>query len=107
MPARLRLVGQVRLDANGDGSVAVTARTAGTVRHTRVTVEPLAGQTEAVNRPRAVVYVAGDNHADTYSGHHDTDPDPYPVDPGDTIECRWTGGDPGALATLTLKGETL
>lgn len=106
MPGRLRLVGQVRLDANGNGVVTLTVRDFSTVTHTRVTVEPLPGQTQVVKRPRAVLYVQGDNHADTYSGHRDTDPAPYDLDPGDTIECQWTGGDAGALATLTVKGVT-
>lgn len=101
---RVKLTGQVRLDASGDGRVTLTARQPFTVTHTRLTVAPLSGQTTVLQRPKGVVYVTGDEFEDTYSGHRASSDTVYPLEAGDTVECQWTGGDAGALATLIVRG---
>lgn len=104
MPRRVTLPQQVRLDGTGAGIATVTAREPLAVAHTRVTVAPLPGQSAPIKRPRAVVYVDGLEFEDTYSGHRDASASAYELDSGGTVECRWTGGDPGALATLIIRG---
>lgn len=103
---RHQLPAQTRLDATGAGSVTITARHPLAVFHTRVSVAPLPGQAKPVNRPSAVVYLNGLEFEDTQSGWRDQSATAYELDAGDTVECRWTGGDPGALATLIIRGSS-
>lgn len=103
---RYQLPAQVRLDAAGNGTASITLRHPLAVTHTRLSVAPLAGQPAVVKRPAAVVSINGLPFEDTYSGHRAHSDSTYHLDQGDTVECRWTGGDPGALATLILRGNT-
>lgn len=104
MARRFTLPQQVRLDATGAGVAIITARESMVVGHTRVTVAPLPGQSGPINRPRAVLFVDGTEFEDTYSGHRDATGSAYDLDAGGVVECRWTGGDAGALATLIIRG---
>lgn len=104
---RTKLTGQVRLDAAGNGTVTLTAGTSLMVTHTRLRVDPAPGAQAVNKRPRAMVSVAGDELEGTYSGHNDASDTTYEVDGADTIECEWTGGDPGALATVITRGNTV
>lgn len=97
------LPSQVTLDANGDGAVMFTAREDLTVTHTRVSVSPAPGAAFTVRQPRALVYVNGVEFEGTYTGGGDQSGTQYVLAATDTVECRWTGGDPGAAARLVLR----
>lgn len=105
MARRLTLPASVVLDAAGNGTVSVTARHPMTVYHTRLSVRPVPPAAKVVKRPAAVVWVDGYELEDTGSGHKDASDTRYDLDPGDTVECRWTGGDPGAVAQMILRAE--
>lgn len=102
--ARHTLPTQTRLDATGAGAVTFTARHPVRIWHARVKVTPAAGAATLTKRPRAVLYLNGEEFESTYSGANDQTATSYDLDASETIECRWTGGDPGALATLILRG---
>lgn len=63
------------------------------------------------NEPQANVYRGtpnpGSQISGTYSGSNDTDSDvaDNPLFPGEFYTCQWTGGDPGATATISFSGE--
>ncbi|RGC65000.1 hypothetical protein C5N14_30890 [Micromonospora sp. MW-13] len=95
---------QTTLDANGDGVATYTARVPVQINHTRVQVTPPPGQTATTRRARALVYACGWPLEGTYSGSNDQSDTRHVLLPGETLECRWTGGDPGATATLIVRG---
>lgn len=94
----------VVLDASGNGTVQLQPNRLETwhvsstaVRVTSNTLEPV-----------ATTYVTSvdDGHilSSTFSGSNDSSPEVQDLQPGQPIFCRWTGGDPGATATLTVLG---
>lgn len=99
------LPAQVRLDASGNGEVIITTRGPATIMHTRIQVAPVPPAAAVVSRPKATTYLNGAQFESTDSGHQDQSPTSYPMQAGDTISCVWTGGDPGALATMYVRGE--
>lgn len=101
---RHQLPAQTRLDASGAGSVTITARHPLAVYHTRVSVRPAPGAASLVKQPAAMILVDGLELEGSYSGANDQSATAYQIDAGGTIECRWTGGDPGAVATLVIRG---
>lgn len=92
------LPAQTTLDASGAGSVTITARHPLAVFHTRVSTST------RTKEPTALIYVNGVELEGSYSGGGDQSTTAYNLAPSDTVECRWTGGDPGAVARLIVRG---
>ncbi len=53
----------------------------------------------------ALVYVNGVQDQGSYSGNNDSSETYISLTPGEQIECRWSGGTPGALARFTIAGD--
>lgn len=104
MPRPYAIPTQTTLDAAGAGRVTFTARFYLAVAHTRVSVDPAPGAEVVVAQPTALVYVGGQEFEGSYTGANDQSDTAYELQPGDTVECVWTGGDPGAAARLILRG---
>ncbi len=106
MPSRSMQYSQsVTLDGSGNGQVQF-----GPTRTTWIVKRASVRTSTAVNMPTAVLYRGtvnpGSIISDTYSGSGDTDSDinEEPLYPGQFYTCRWTGGDAGALATISYSG---
>lgn len=104
MPTRFMQPAATTLDVNGAGSVELTAHGDWAVEHTRVSVGPVAGQERPVKVPRALLYLNGAEFEGTASGANDQSDTRHLMSSGDRLECRWSGGDPGARATLYVRG---
>lgn len=104
MPVRFQLPASTVLDADGNGTATLTARGTWDVMHTRVTVGPAPGQTRVVRQPRALLYLNGTEFEGTYAGSNSQSDTQHQMQAGESIECRWTGGDAGATATLYVRG---
>jgi hypothetical protein len=100
-----------------NNSVTLNAAGAGTVRFSvpnydeswrvllaSVEVAPVPPATELANEPQARVYQDGRLLAGTYTGGLDSTDLNAMLQMGNYIECRWTGGDVGAIATFTIQG---
>ena len=118
----------VILDGSGDGETMITpgapspgggvgvGRNSGLtwdVVGVAVSVAPLAGHTQPVNQAQCSVYVsygiqsatAYDFQGQTATGSSgDTDTLTATLKPGDWITAKWTGGDPGTIATMRVLG---
>lgn len=95
----------VTLDASGNGTVKVGPTNSGQLWHiTRASVQVSSNTKE----PTANLWLGNKAKfiSGTYTGSNDTD-DALNEYLGGTgyIMCIWTGGDPGATATLTIAGE--
>lgn len=104
----LRDTRTVVLDGSGNGSVSFGPQYGGTqwvIQRMSVIVS------SNTNEPEANVYRntigQGSLISGTYSGSNDTDSqvNDGPLYPGESYICRWTGGDPGATASITFYGE--
>lgn len=104
MATRFTLPASIRLDANGNGEASITARGDLQVTHTRVTVGPAGGAAKVVKQPRVTLYLDGLPFESTYSGANDQTATAYQLAAGETVTCKWAGGDPGATATFYLRG---
>lgn len=104
MATRFTLPGQIVLDASGGGEVTITARGDLRVQHTRVTVGPAPGNETTVKQPDAIVYVDGKEFESTHSGARDQSDTEYELAAGEPVRCVWINGDPGATATIYLRG---
>lgn len=97
---------QVTLDATGVGQVQL-----GPTLHTEswtVTGQSVATST-ATKHPQARIYLGTVSPATlvagTYAGSFDTSSgDQIELASGMFLICRWTGGDPGAVATYVVTG---
>lgn len=101
---RVRLPASTVLDATGAGTVSVTARADLMVTHLRVTVGPAPGQTKVIKQPSVTVQVEGEDFESTHSGARDQSDTQYELAASESVTCEWTGGDPGATATMYLRG---
>lgn len=94
----------VTLDASGAGTVDILVPTLQTWQVFRVAVQV----TSNVLEPTARVYVdslgPGNFLAGTYSGSNDSSDENLTLMPGQHLLCQWTGGDAGAVATLSVFG---
>lgn len=97
--------GTVTLNASGTGLVDLEVPTLQTWRITKIAVST----TTNVLEPIAYTYIGAESPANllggTYTGSNDSSDEDQTVMPGQHILCRWTGGDVGAKATLSLFGE--
>jgi hypothetical protein len=97
----------VKLDAQGNGTVALYCPTLETWTVTRTAVSTTTNVLEAT----AVTYVGqvspGSQLSGTYSGSLDSSDEQQQINPGQSLLCVWTGGDPGATATLSIFGTRL
>lgn len=101
---RFTLPASATLDANGNGAAVVTARGDLQVMHTRVTVGPPPGKAATVKQPLVTIYLDGVEFESTHSGANDQSDTAYQLAAQDSVTCEWTGGDPGAVATMYLRG---
>lgn len=96
--------GTVTLDASGSGLVDIQVPTLQTWSVSRLGVLTSSN----VSEPTAKVYVdsegPGNFLSGTYTGSNDSSDEVQTLMPGQRILCRWTGGDPGAQATLSIFG---
>lgn len=104
-PIRQRYVDQVKLGADGSGSISFTMKadfllTQTIWRVTPPTLPPgtIPKQTTAVNT------INGDDWEGTYSGNQDQSGSMHMMIASDVFTCVWTGGDPNGTAQLTLRG---
>lgn len=104
MATRFTLPASDVLNSNGDGEATVTARGPLLVMHTRVTVGPAPGQEKTVKQPDVTIYVDGVEFESTHSGARDQSDTKYELAASEQVRCVWTGGDPGATATMYLRG---
>lgn len=97
----------VTLDANGTGTVSFGPTRANTYWFIRTLSVSVSSNT---HEPTASVYRGSVNPGSlitaTYSGSQDTDSDvnDNPLYPGEVYTCQWTGGDSGAIATISFTG---
>lgn len=99
MALRDSIPAQTILDANGGGEASITVRSEFLVEHTRVSTST------TVNQPKALLRLNGEDFEGTRSGGTgDVSDTRHLMLPNDTLTCVWTGGDPGATATLRIRG---
>ena len=85
--------------ADGTGAATFTARGGVLhVEHVRLTVS------SAVSKPTATLYLNGGNFEGTYSGANDQSDTKYDMAGGEALACAWVGADPGARATMYVRG---
>jgi len=103
MAQRFVRVAQTVLDATGTGTATIIADGG----DWRITVTTVSTSTHVLE-PVASTYlnVVGDSGLleGTFSGSADTSDTTYTLGQGESINCVWTGGDAGALATLRIQG---
>lgn len=109
--ARFRASGYVTLDASGNGVVRLAPTgTKWKVESTSVKCAPVAPATAPVNEAQCRVY--SDNIGDTFIADNgtyagstgDTSDTVHYVEDGHALYFVWTGGDAGAVATVTING---
>lgn len=92
------------LDAAGNGTAVLQVPALETWHLTRVAVSATSNTSE----PEARVYIGSVIPSNllggTYSGSLDSSDETQDVQPGQRIYCVWSGGDPGASATLSVFG---
>lgn len=102
--ALLNTYGSTTLSAAGAGTVALVPSRLETWQVTRIAVS----STSSASEPEADVYVGTMSPANflggTYSGSKDQSDEDVTIPPGTPLICVWTGGDPGAEATLSIFG---
>lgn len=98
----------VVLDANGNGTVSLGPK----IQGQKWNLSVAAIRTSTANKiPQCSLYMGGppdpSNMIDgTYSGDLNSSSrvDAFPLFPGQKLYAVWTGGDPGATATLSVVG---
>jgi hypothetical protein len=107
VPQRFPIRNNLILDANGGGRIDVYPRADADliIASATVSVTPPAG-TVNPKQSTADLYLNGDGQVarldGTYTGSKDTAYNLGVLTTGGNLTCIWTGGDPGALATLSL-----
>lgn len=102
-PQRFVSPAQVKLDASGNGQVTVSPGSVDWVT-TLITVST----STATKHPQANLYL--DQVAPTcllegtYTGDNDSTNTSHLVQSSQQLICAWTGGDPGATATVRVTG---
>jgi hypothetical protein len=94
----------VTLDANGNGATTFTARGDVLIQHTNVLVLPVAPATSSKLIPTALIDVNGQFLEGSQSANLDASDTTHLMLAQEVLTCTWTGGDPGARATATLRG---
>lgn len=102
-PIRQRYVQQVKLDANGSGSVSITMRADFLLTQTIWVVTPPSNITTP-KQTTAVCQINGEAWEGTYSGNQDSSGSVHMMIASDVFTCTWTGGDANGTAQLTLRG---
>jgi hypothetical protein len=96
--------GQGHFDAAGEAIVTI-AVPAGCLWD----IEATTVSTTSTVRTTASVYLGSPSPGamvdSTYSGNRDTSDTKHTVIGGETITCVWTGGTPGAVATIRITGQ--
>lgn len=94
----------VVLDADGTALADLLVPTLETWQVSRIAVQTSTNESE----PTAKVYVdsegPGNFLAGTYTGSNDSSDENLTLMPGQHLLCRWTGGDAGATATVSVFG---
>lgn len=97
------LAASVTLDGSGNGTATIAPRGSGMSTITRTTVSVAT----AVKMPIAQTFInvaTPPNLVDaTYTGANDSSDTTIPLQPGSQLLCVWSGGDAGALATVTCQ----
>lgn len=92
------------MDSSGSALVDILVPTLQTWNVSRIAVQTTTNASE----PTARVYVdsegPGNFLAGTYTGSNDSSDESLTLMPGQHLLCRWTGGDVGAKATLSVFG---
>lgn len=101
---RVRLPASTMLDTNGNGSATVTARGDMMVTHIRLTVSPAPGKTKVEKQPEATTFIDGEAFESTHSGAKDQSDTQFELAASESVSVQWTGGDPGAPATMYVRG---
>lgn len=99
-PINQRYVQSVILDGLGVGTVQITPRADFALQQTSWRVQGGTGTAQST----AQVELNGDFWQGTYSGNNDSSQITRLVTNNDVLQCDWTGGPPGATATLTVFG---
>jgi len=94
---------QVTLDANGAGTVTLTARGDIIITNVRWLVGPWS-TSETVVQSTAEIEINGDTWQGTYSGNNDQSGAVHLLQAGDILTCSWIGGKAGKTAKLTVRG---
>jgi len=94
-----RYVVSTPLDLSGNGAATFTAPN-GTldVEHVRVTVAT------NVKEPTATLFIDGIEFEGSYSGSNDQTDSAFTLTAQQQLSCAWVGGDPGATATMIIRG---
>jgi hypothetical protein len=104
----------VTLDSNGNGTVSLGpqhVREHFQVDSASVAVAPLAGQSAPLKQAQCSVYVGTSVNASTFFGTTvtgstgDTCSVGQDIQTGQLVFAVWTGGDVGAVATMSLNGQ--
>lgn len=99
--------GQVTLDGSGNGAVRIgPLYSYQTWKPTQINVVVSTNTKEPVFKYYRGTSAGGANFlGGTYTGSNDSsDISGQILHPGESFFCQWTGGDAGALATVTLNG---
>lgn len=94
----------VILDARGNGSVQFTARGDVLIQHTNVRVLPVSPATSSTLIPTATIDVNGVFLEGSQTANLDASDTQHLMLAQEVLTCTWTGGDPGAKATCTIRG---
>lgn len=87
------------IGVDGTGTAEFTARGGVLhVEHVRITVS------SAVSKPTATLYLNGVSFEGTYSAANDQSDTKHDMLGGDTLACSWERADPGARATMYVRG---
>lgn len=104
-PIQLDEFASTVLDGSGNGSVRIGPRNS-RQRWDVTNIAVMSSSTNAI--PTATAYlgapVAGSSLGGTYDGSNDSAAVSVSLHPGQFISVAWTGGDPGASATVSLYG---
>lgn len=106
VPINQRYSETIVLDASGAGAVEITMRSDFLMQRTRWVVtggtKPVGATTD--NVPKANNKIDGVPFEGTDSGNNDQSNSVQLLQSQSSVECEWTGGNPGATATLYLWG---
>lgn len=96
--------GSATLDASGNGTAEIQVPRLETWNVQKIAVTTSTNVLE----PVAAVYVdspsPGNLLGSTYTGSNDSSNENQILMPGQYLVCRWSGGDPGAKATISVFG---
>ena len=85
-------------DAGGEAQVTVAPP--GVDWHVRITSVSSTSTADTT----ATIEIDGHFHEGSYSGNRDSSDTVFTLQAGSNLVCTWTGGTPGARATLNLRG---